>query len=78
MLPVTVVGSAKISSAGAEISTLRAPAVSSAEALALLAECRQVALSLEKLYDLYEERISAFQLHPPGATWDGTFTATSK
>ena len=48
------------------------------EALSLVAECRQAGLPLEKLYDLYEGRIAAFQLHPPAADWDGTFTATSK
>ncbi|MCX5794907.1 MAG: adenylate/guanylate cyclase domain-containing protein [Elusimicrobia bacterium] len=48
------------------------------EALALLADCRQAGLPLEKLHDLYEGRILAFQLHPPAANWDGTFTATSK
>ena len=48
------------------------------EALALLAECRGGGLPLEKLHDCYEERILDFQLHPPAAGWDGTFTATSK
>jgi adenylate cyclase len=48
------------------------------EALAQLAECRKAPLPLEKLYDLYEGRVAAFQLHPPAKDWDGTFTATSK
>jgi adenylate cyclase len=48
------------------------------EALALLAECREEGGPLEKLHDMYEERIGAFQLHPPAANWDGAFTATSK
>jgi len=48
------------------------------EASALLAECRKSGLPLDKLYDLYEGRIAEFQLHPPAADWDGTFTATSK
>ncbi|MBI5239192.1 MAG: adenylate/guanylate cyclase domain-containing protein [Elusimicrobia bacterium] len=48
------------------------------EALALLAGCRRAPLPLEKLYDLYETRIAAFQLHPPASNWDGTFTATTK
>jgi adenylate cyclase len=48
------------------------------EAIALLAECREAGLPLEKLHDMYEERIAAFRLHPPSADWDGTFTATSK
>jgi adenylate cyclase len=48
------------------------------EALARLGECRRAPLPLEKLYDLYESRVAAFQLHPPAKDWDGTFTATSK
>ena len=48
------------------------------EALALLAECRQAPFPLEKLCDLYETRVAAFQLHPPAKDWDGTFTATTK
>ena len=48
------------------------------EASALLAECRKSGLPLDKLYDLYAGRIAEFQLHPPAADWDGTFTATSK
>jgi adenylate cyclase len=48
------------------------------EAESLLAQCRQADLHLGKLYDLYAERISAFRQNPPGADWDGTYTATSK
>jgi adenylate cyclase len=33
---------------------------------------------LAKLYDLYVERLAAFRADPPGAGWDGVFTATSK
>ncbi|MDD5656537.1 MAG: adenylate/guanylate cyclase domain-containing protein [Elusimicrobia bacterium] len=43
-----------------------------------LNECRQGKLPLEKLYNLYGERIAAFRAAPPGPDWDGTFTATSK
>ncbi|HAM37052.1 MAG TPA: adenylate/guanylate cyclase domain-containing protein [Elusimicrobia bacterium] len=48
------------------------------EAEDLLAECRNLRPGLEKLYGLYEDRIRAFRAAPPGADWDGTFTATSK
>jgi adenylate cyclase len=33
---------------------------------------------LGKFYDLYVERLAAFRQDPPGAGWDGVFTATSK
>ena len=33
---------------------------------------------LGKFYDLYVERLAAFRAEPPGAGWDGVFTATSK
>ena len=33
---------------------------------------------LEKLYHLYEERMQEYEANPPGADWDGVFTATSK
>ena len=33
---------------------------------------------LGKLYDLYVDRLAAFRAAPPGAAWDGVFTATSK
>ncbi|OIQ88037.1 adenylate cyclase 1 [mine drainage metagenome] len=33
---------------------------------------------LEKLYALYESRIAEYQAQPPGADWDGVYTATSK
>ncbi len=46
----------------------------------LLAQCRERAAGrhLEKLYALYDERIAVFRAEPPGAGWDGVFTATSK
>jgi adenylate cyclase len=33
---------------------------------------------LDKLYDLYAERLAAFRTDPPAPDWDGVFTATSK
>ncbi|MCH8111270.1 MAG: adenylate/guanylate cyclase domain-containing protein [Proteobacteria bacterium] len=58
------------------------------EAAALVSECRTLAKGavnglggpggLDKLYDLYDERISRYEADPPPADWDGVFTATSK
>ncbi len=48
------------------------------DARALLAECRKMPLPLEKLYGLYEDRLSIYAASAPPADWDGTFTATSK
>ncbi|MFH2204470.1 MAG: adenylate/guanylate cyclase domain-containing protein [Elusimicrobiota bacterium] len=39
---------------------------------------RYMDFPLEKLYDLYLERIAACRKSPPGGDWDGVFTATSK
>ncbi len=48
-------------------------------ALELVAQCRAHNIyGLEKLYNLYEERINTFIQNPPGPEWDGVFTATSK
>lgn len=33
---------------------------------------------LDGLYDLYEERLDEYIANPPGAEWDGVYTATSK
>jgi adenylate cyclase len=33
---------------------------------------------LEKLYEIYAERIAHYRAEPPGADWDGAFTATEK
>ena len=44
----------------------------------LLAGCRGCAFKLEKLYDIYAERIKAYRAGPPAGDWDGTYTATSK
>ena len=49
-----------------------------ADARGAMAECRALNGGLGQLYDLYEERIQAFEADPPGADWDGIFVATSK
>jgi len=43
-----------------------------------LAFCRPLAPALATLYDVYEQRISEFQISPPPSDWDGVFVATSK
>jgi adenylate cyclase len=43
-----------------------------------LAACRPLAPMLAEVYDVYEERIALFQESPPGADWDGVFTAATK
>ena len=47
-------------------------------ASALLGECRALDARLDDLYDVYETRIQAMKLDPPGPDWDGVFVATSK
>ena len=49
-----------------------------AKAGGLAAECRKLDGDIGGLYDLYDERIDVFEADPPGADWDGVFTATSK
>ncbi|AUG51918.1 CHASE2 domain-containing protein [Thalassospira marina] len=45
----------------------------------LLAGLRENTIcDLSVLYDMYNERISAFRKMPPGPEWDGVFVATSK
>ncbi|WP_304650058.1 CHASE2 domain-containing protein [Telmatospirillum sp. J64-1] len=46
----------------------------------LIPRCRELGgvYDLDGLYDLYEERIQAYEAAPPGAQWDGVFVATSK
>jgi class 3 adenylate cyclase len=48
------------------------------EAAGLLAECRALDDRLDDLYDVYQTRIHAMKLDPPGPGWDGVFVATSK
>ena len=51
-------------------------------AAAHLDDCRVHAkgdgMDLASLYDLYAERIRAFEAEPPGPDWDGVFTAETK
>ena len=44
----------------------------------LVAECRKLDGGLNGLYDLYEERLDAFEANPPGPDWDGVYVATTK
>ena len=43
-----------------------------------LANCREIWPDLVVLWDLYDERLEAFEADPPGDEWDGVFRATSK
>jgi adenylate cyclase len=53
-----------------------------ASAQQALDDCRVLAqemgATLDGLYDLYQERLDTYRETPPGADWDGVFTATSK
>ncbi len=50
------------------------------EALKSLNTCRKTAknLSLDALFDIYQERIDTFKKSPPPKNWDGVWTMTSK
>ncbi len=49
------------------------------EAEALMAKASALGVpGLEKLYEIYAERIAEYRAEPPGADWDGAFTATEK
>ena len=50
------------------------------EAKDLVSDCRasQDGINLSVLYDLYDERITAYLEAPPAEDWDGVFVATSK
>jgi adenylate cyclase len=48
------------------------------EARRLAAECRSLDARLADLYDMYETRIYGLELAPPGADWNGVFTAQNK
>jgi adenylate cyclase len=49
-------------------------------ALDLIQRCRKSAngFDVAGLYDMYEERIAAYRVHPPGPDWDGVYEAESK
>jgi adenylate cyclase len=49
-----------------------------AAARALIASCRLLDPQLERLYDLYETRITLFETIPPPPDWDGVHVAESK
>ena len=49
-----------------------------AEARELVRNCRALDGDLEVLYDLYDERLDAYETEPPPDDWDGVFIATSK
>lgn len=49
------------------------------EAIALKAKASALEVpGLEKLYDIYAHRIEDYLANPPGADWDGAYTATEK
>ncbi|MFQ5958911.1 MAG: adenylate/guanylate cyclase domain-containing protein, partial [Alphaproteobacteria bacterium] len=48
------------------------------KARTLVAECRRLNGGLSGLYDLYEERLDAYEETPPPPDWDGVFVATTK
>jgi adenylate cyclase len=48
------------------------------EAETLIAVCRALEPSLDGYYDLFAGRIADYCANPPGADWDGVFTAESK
>jgi adenylate cyclase len=50
------------------------------QALNSLKNCRQIAenLSLDALFDIYQERIKTFKKSSPPSNWDGVWTMTSK
>ncbi len=49
-------------------------------ALKALAACRILdpALGLDEFFNLYEERVRAFETNPPPADWNGVFEASFK
>ncbi len=48
------------------------------EARDLMAACEALDPSLNKLYDLYRDRIGQYERTPPGSNWDGVFIALTK
>jgi adenylate cyclase len=50
------------------------------DALQMSLRCRKLAngFDLSGLYDMYEERITAYRAHPPGPDWDGVYEAETK
>ena len=50
------------------------------EAKGLIDRCRKVAngFGVDGLYDMYIERMAAYQTDPPPADWNGVYEAESK
>ncbi|MFQ6017998.1 MAG: CHASE2 domain-containing protein [Kiloniellaceae bacterium] len=48
------------------------------EARDLLEDCAILDHSLDKLYDVYRDRIGHYELEPPGRNWDGVYVALTK
>jgi class 3 adenylate cyclase len=48
------------------------------EARDLMAACEGLDPSLNKLYDLYRDRIGQYERTPPGSNWDGVYIALTK
>ena len=48
------------------------------EARELMEACAALDPSLNKLYDLYRDRIGRYEQTPPGSNWDGVFIALTK
>ena len=44
----------------------------------MMEECTKLDSSLERLYDLYRDRIGYFEQYPPGRNWDGVYVALTK
>ncbi len=44
----------------------------------LLKACAALDPSLDKLYDVYRDRIGQYERTPPGRNWDGVFIALTK
>lgn len=82
----TVMGGPEIKSTPAfqEISALHQKMIASyrqqdwAGARAYLSECRIAAPTLGQLYDLYQGRITEYEISPPDKPWDGVFVAKTK
>ena len=48
------------------------------EARDLMEVCANLDPSLDKLYDLYRDRIGQYETNSPGQNWDGVFVALTK
>jgi adenylate cyclase len=48
------------------------------EARELMQTCTAIYPHLNKLYDVYRDRIGQYEQNPPGENWDGVFIALTK